>query len=183
MENSSKILGTIEEQMAVEFTGKVNILSTFNRQFLGHILFRNGEIFQVVFQHFKGLKAFYQLILQEYSLNSFDYVVEPEVVEESARQIHYPYGVIKNKMADVIKNYRDSLKLRPPENVKILIDAEFMTDIMPVSPEEYQVLETLVEWNRPFDIYQHCKLLDHEITGALVSLRKKNALKIVGTRN
>ncbi len=183
MENTSKILGTIEEQMAVEFTGKVNILSTFNRQFLGHILFRNGEIFQVVFQNFKGIKAFYQLIIQEYSLNSFDYVVEPEVVDESERQIHYPYGVMKNKMADVIKHYSESLKLRPPENVKILIDAEFMTDIMPVTPEEFQVLETLAEWNRPFDIYQHCRLLDHEITGALVSLRKKNALKIVGTRN
>lgn len=177
-----KIITTIEEQVAVQFTGKVNVLSKFNRQYLGHLLFKNGEILQVVFQTHRGLKAFYQLIIQEYSLQSFNYVVEPEVVEEKERQIHYPYAVIRNKMADVIKQYRDSLRFRPPENVKILIDAEFLDDNLPVSPQEYSVLETLTEWNTPYDIYQHCALLDHEITMALVSLRKKNALKILAPK-
>lgn len=177
-----QLLNTIEEQIAVQFTGKVNVLSNFNRQYLGHLLFKNGEIFQVVFQQHRGLKAFYQLIIQEFTLHSFTYVVEPEVVEEKERKIHYPYAVIKNKMTDVIKQYRDSLKYRPPENVKILIDAEFIDDTLPVTPQEFEVLETLTEWNTPFDIYQHCGLLDHEITMALVSLRKKNALKIVASR-
>lgn len=178
-----QLLNTIEEQIAVQFTGKVNVLSNFNRQYLGHLLFKNGEIYQVVFQAQKGLKAFYQLIIQEFSLQSFTYVVEPEVVEEKERQIHYPYAVIKNKMTDVIKQYRDSLKYRPPENVKILIDSDFMDDTLLVTPQEFDVLETLTEWSSPFDIYQHCPLLDHEITMALVSLRKKSALKIVGSRN
>ena len=182
MEADFKIIPVIEEQVAVQFTGKLNILASFNRQYLGHILFKNGEIFQVVFQNYKGLKAFYQLIIQEFSLQSFTYVVEPEVVEEKERQIHYPYAIIKNKMSDVLKQYRDSLKFRPPENVKIVIDAEFMEDTLPVTPQEFEVLETLTEWNKPYDIYQHCQLLDHEITLALVSLRKKSALKIVAPR-
>lgn len=183
MDYEFKILATIEEQVAVQFTGKVNVLATFNHQYLGHILFKNGEIYQVVFQNLKGLKAFYQLIIQEFSLQSFNYVVEPEVVEDKERQIHYPYAVIKNKMSDVVKQYRDSLKYRPPENVKILIDSEFLEDTLPVTPQEFDVLETLTEWSSPFDIYQHCPLLDHEITLALVSLRKKNALKIIASRN
>lgn len=178
-----KIISVIEEQIAVQFTGKINILSTFNRQFLGNILFKSGDVIQVRFNNQKGLKAFYQLIIQEFSLQSFDYVVEPEVVEDKERQIHYPYAVLKNKMADVIKNYRESLKFRPPENVKILIDAAFLDDTLPVSPEEYSVLETLSEYNTAYDVYQHCQLLDHEITWALVGLRKKGALKIVGSRN
>jgi hypothetical protein len=183
MEAEFKILGVIEEQIAVQFTGKVNVLSTFNRQYLGHLLFKDGDIYQVIFHNFKGLKAFYQLIIQEYSLQSFNYVVEPEVVEDQERQIHYPYAVIRNKMSDVIKQYRDSLKFRPPENVKILIDSEFLEDTLPVTPQEFEVLETLTEYSTPFDVYQHCQLLDHEITWALVSLRKKSALKILATRN
>ena len=175
----SKVLGVIEEQISVEFTGKVNILSSFNRQFLGHILFVNGEVIQVVFNRSKGLKAFYQLIIQEYSLQSFDYVVEPELVDEKERQIHYPFGVIKNKMTDILKQYRGSMKMRPPENIKILIDSEFIEDSLPVTPEEFEVLKSLSEWNNPHDLYQHCELLDHEITIGLVSLRKKGALKIV----
>ena len=183
METEFKILASIEEQIAVQFTGKVNVLSTFNHQYLGHILFKNGEIFQVTFHNLKGLKAFYQLVIQEFSLQSFSYVVEPEVVEDKERQIHYPYAVIRNKMSDVIKQYRDSLKFRPPDNVKIVIDAEFLEDSLPVTPQEFEVLETLTEWSTTFDVYQHCQLLDHEITWALVSLRKKSALKIIGARN
>jgi hypothetical protein len=178
----SKLMGVIEEQQSVQFTGKLNVLSTYNRQFLGHILFKNGEVIQVTFSGHRGLKAFYQLIIQEYSLQSFDYIVEPELVEEKERQIHYPFAIIKNKMADVLKQYRESLKMRPPENVKILIDAEFIEDSLSVTPQEYDVLQTLTEWNSPFDIYQNCELLDHEITWALVSLRKKGALKILAPR-
>lgn len=179
----SKVMGVIEEQIAVGFTGKVNILASFNRQFLGHLLFKNGEIIQVIFHNFKGLKAFYQLMIQEFSLQSFDYVVEPELVDEKERQIHYPFAVLKNKLAGVIKLYRESLKLRPPENVKILVDPEFIEDTLPVTPAEYDVLSALTEWNNPFDLYQHCGLLDHEITLALVSLRKKGALKIIAPRS
>ncbi|MCM2350226.1 MAG: hypothetical protein NDI69_09395 [Bacteriovoracaceae bacterium] len=178
----SKVMGVIEEQVAVRFTGKVNVLASFNRQFLGHILFKDGDIIQVTFNSYKGLKAFYQLLIQEYSLNSFDYVVEPELVEEEQRQIHYPFSVIKNKLGDVLKQYRESLKMRPPENVKILIDAEFLEDTLPVTAEEFDVLKALTEWNNPYEIYQHCELLDHEITWALVSLRKKGALKIIAPK-
>lgn len=179
----SRVLNVIEEQMAVQFTGKVNILASFNRQFLGHILFKNGEVIQVLFQGLQGLKAFYHLIIQEYSLQSFDYIVEPELVDEKERQIHYPFAVIKNKLTDVIQKYKDSLKLRPPENIKILVDAEFMEDSLDVTPQEFEVLSTLTEWNTPSELYQHCPLLDHEITLSLVSLRKKGALKILAPRN
>lgn len=177
-----KILTVIEDQIAVRFTGKVNILSAFNRQYLGHILFLNGEILQVTYQQLQGLKAFYKVLIEEFSLASFEFIVEPEVVEEKERRIHYPFAVIKNKLAEVVKQYRDSLKFRPPENVKVLIDPDFLDDTLPVTPQEFQVLETLTEWNRAFDIYQHCDLLDHEITFALVGLRKKGALKIVAPK-
>jgi hypothetical protein len=110
-------------------------------------------------------------------------VVEPEVVDEKERQIHYPFAVIRNKMADVLKQYRESLKLRPPENVKIVIDAEFLDDSLPVTPHEFEVLDTLTEWNNTNDVYQHCQLLDHEITLALVGLRKKGALKIIAPKS
>lgn len=176
-----KILPIIEEQIAVEFTGKVNILSTFNRQYLGHIVFKNGELIQIYFQQQFGLKAFYQLILQEYSLKSFNYVVEPEVIEEKERKIHYPFAVIKNRLMEIIKKHEESLKFRPPENVRIIINPGFLNQDDEVTNQEFEVLKTLTEWNRPFDIYQHCELLDHEITWCLVGLRKKGALKIVAS--
>lgn len=178
-----KILSIIEEQISVEFTGKVNVLSLYNRQFLGHLIFKDGEILQVSFQGQKGLKAFYQILIQEFSLTPYEYVVEPEVVDEKERQIHYPYAVLKNKLQEVLKLYKESLKLRPPDNVKILSEASFLTSHEAVSPEEFEVLMTLTEWSNPNDVYRQCPLLDHEITLALVSLRKKGALKIIAAQN
>jgi hypothetical protein len=179
---NSKVLGVLEEQIVVGFTGKVNILATYNRQFLGHILFKNGEILQVLFDGQGGLKAFYRLIIQEHLLKSFDYVVEPEVVEDKERQIHYPYAVIKNKLQDVIQKHQEYSKHRPPDNIKIIIDGAFLKETTPVTPQEFTVLETLTEWSNPYEIYQNCDLMDYEITGALISLRKKGALKTLAPR-
>jgi hypothetical protein len=108
--------------------------------------------------------------------------VEPELVDEKERQIHYPFSVIKNKLAEVLKLYRESIKLKPPGNVKILIDVGFIEDTITVNQEEFEVLKALTEWSNPADIYQNCSLLDHEITISLVSLRKKGALKILAPR-
>lgn len=178
-----KILSILDEQVAVAFTGKLNVLSNFNHQFLGHIIFKDGEVIQVRFNGNQGIKALSQLFIQEFSLQSFQYIVEPEVVEDHERQIHLSFQALKNKMAEVLKLYQLSAKNRPPDNVKIIVDAEFLEDSLAVSAEEFEILATLTEWSNPFDIYQHCSLLDHEITAALVSLRKKSALKILASRD
>jgi hypothetical protein len=178
----SKLLSVLEEQQSVQFTGKVNVLATFNRQFLGHVLFKSGDIIQVLFQGNFGLKALGKILVQEHALEAFEYVVEPEIVEEKERQIHLPFPLLKTRMADVLRLHQSALKLRPPENIKIVLDGEFLQDSLPVSAEEFDVLTTLTEWNNPYDLYQHCPLLDHEITLSLVSLRKKGALKILSVR-
>lgn len=179
----SKLFSVIDDQVSVQFTGKLNILSNFNRQYLGHILFLKGQIVDALFQAYKGEKALYHLFIQEFSLQSFEYVVEPEVVEESLIALVFGHQELKEKMADALKQYQQSLKLRPPENVKIVIDPDFIEDSLPVTAAEFEVLCTLTEWHSTYDIYQHCPLLDHEITMALVGLRKKSALKIVAKNN
>lgn len=179
----SRLISVIEDQVSVHFTGKVNVLSHFNRQFLGHLLFRQGVIVDVTFNGNFGTKALYHVFIQEYSLQSFEYVVEPEVVDESLPDLGLRLPELKDKLSEYLELYQQSLKLRPPENVKIVIDPEFIEDSLPVTPSEFEVLCALTESHTPFDIYQHCPLLDHEITMALVGLRKKNALKILATKN
>lgn len=178
-----KILDVIEEQVAVTFTGRLNVLSTENHQFLGHLLFKDGEIYQATYKGHKSLKAFYQIIITEFEHNNFDYVVEPEVVSDTERHIHYPYSVLKNKLAEIMKSHKEALKFKPLSNVKIIIDPEFIAGFAPMNGAEFAVLETLTEWSSTDDIYQHCPLQEYEITDALVSLRKKEALKILAKNN
>jgi hypothetical protein len=174
-----RILETMDEQHSVRFTGRVNVLSKMNRQYLGHVLFKDGEVVQTILTPLQGFKALTQILIQEYRLQSFNYIVEPEIVGDSEKQIHYAYSFLKRKLGETLKLYRESLKLRPPENVRILVQPEFIFSAYTVTPQEFDVLSVLTEYNHAQDVYQHCELLDHEITMALVSLRMKKALKVL----
>jgi len=179
----SRIISLIEEQIVVGFTGKLNILSSYNRQYLGHILFANGQLIHATLNKATGTKALFQIILEENESNKFNLILEPELVDEKERTIHQTFADLKNKFSEVLTEHRDALKFRPPENIKILIDSEFIEDSLPVTPKEFEVLKALTEWNTPKDLYENCHLLEYEIIMALVSLRKKEALKIIAPRN
>jgi hypothetical protein len=177
------LIPLIEEQVAVQFTGKINVLSKINRQFLGHLLIKDGELIEVKYKTMDGLKGFFQICIDEFLLHAFHYVVEPEIVEASGRKIHFPFAVLKNKLGDVLKNYQESVKMRPPNHLKMVVDVSFLNKNKNLDQNEYEVLSTLTEWSLISDVYEKCQLLDHEITLSLVSLRKKGALKIIAPMN
>lgn len=178
-----KFVPVVEEQMSVHFTGKVNLLSPFNHQYLGHLLFKDGKIIDVRYQNLNGLRAFYQLGIREYNLEKHLYVVEPEVVTEEEQRIHYPVSVLLSRLEKQIKIYEIVYRQRPPENVKILVKAETVKVDFECTSEEFKVLTALTETNDVNEIYQNCLLLEHEITAALINLRKKGVLKIVGKKS
>ncbi|HLW56937.1 MAG TPA: hypothetical protein VKY27_06100 [Bacteriovoracaceae bacterium] len=177
-----KFVPVIEEQMCVNFTGKVNLLSPFNHQYLGHLLFKDGKIIDVKYQHLSGLRAFFQLGIREHNLEKHMYVVEPEVVSEEEQRIHYPFSVLQTKLEKQIKLYEIVHRQRPPQNVKIIVNAASIGSDFECTPEEFKVLSTLTEVNDVNDIYEICPLLEHEVTSALINLRKKGVLKIVGRK-
>lgn len=177
--DSIQLFAILDEQVSVGFTGKVNVLSKMNRQYLGHMLLKNGDVIQAKYKNTTALKAFFNIIVDDYELTPIFYVVEPETVEDNLKGIHYPYTVLKNKTAEILDKYIASLKLRPPQDLKLIIKADFLSYVDEVTAEEFEVLSTLSDWNLVKDVYQNCHLLDYEITLALVGLRKKGALKVV----
>lgn len=177
-----KFVPVVEEQMSVNFTGKVNLLSPFNHQYLGHLLFKDGKIIDVKYLQLTGVKAFYQLGIKEHALERHQYIVEPEIVSSEEQRIHYPFSVLLNKLDKQIKLYEIVNNQRPPSNVKILVDASMINSNIDCTPEEFKVLTVLTEYHKVDDIYDHCDLLDYEVTSSLITLRKKNILKIVGVK-
>lgn len=177
-----KFVPVVEEQMSVHFTGKVNLLSPFNHQYLGHLLFKDGKIVDVKYQQLSGLKAFFQLGIKEHCLQKHQYIVEPEIVSEEEKRIHYPFSVLLTKLEKQIELYEVVNRQRPPENVKILVDAKSITKNFECGQDEFKVLSLLTETHNVKDIYENCSLLEHEVTNSLVSLRKKGVLKIIAVK-
>lgn len=178
------LIPILDEQNAVGFTGKVNVLDASTKQLLGDVILLDGNIHASRYKGAEGLKAFFNLCVDEFEQSDLTYIVEPELVDSRKKQIHYPYGILKRKIKDVIENYKASKALKPPAHIKVLINPDFINNENGenVTGEEFELLKTLSDYNLVSDFYKNCKLLDYEITNALVSLRKKNALKVIAKK-
>ena len=147
---------------------------------IGSIILKDGTLFNVKYQGIEGIKAFYNLCVDEYlDLKNFKIVVEPEIVDLREYKITSPFLALKSKMYDIAEKYKASSKQRPPNNLKIMLLPEFLNSEINVNASEFSLMCTLSDYNLVSEIYNHSPLLDYEITNSLVSLRKKQALKVI----
>jgi hypothetical protein len=176
------LIPILDEQTSVGFTGKVNILDEENSKHLGAVYIFEGEIFDVNYNEVNGLKAFYNLCIDEFDhVFELKYIVEPELVNKE-QIIKYPFSVLKRKAAEIVTNFKEYRAQRPPKNLKLMVEPTFINAGEEINEEEYSLLCTLSDYNLVEDLYKHSPLLDYEITMALVSLRKKNALRVIKKR-
>jgi hypothetical protein len=68
----------------------------------------------------------------------------------------------------------------PPKNILLEIVPDAIFQDVDITGEEFDLMLTLCHYKLVKDVYDHCPLLDFEITNALVSLRNKKALKVTG---
>lgn len=179
MSVNEQILSTIEEQIIINFTGKVNVLSKESKQHLGAVLLINGQLVNAKYLGSEGMKAFYNLCIDENQGKEFEIVVEPEIIDKREMKIDHPFSVLKRRMYEMITKYKEALKNRPPNNLKLVLVPDFITGKEEVSREEYSLMCTMSDYSLVSDIYKKSPLLDFEITNALVALRKKNAIKVI----
>ncbi|MEX0799284.1 MAG: hypothetical protein WEB87_05665 [Bacteriovoracaceae bacterium] len=177
--NRNELIPLLDEQTSVGFTGKINALDSNSSRLLGDIEIFEGEIFGAQYEDVQGLKAFYNLCVASFdSERHFKYVVEPEIIQ-SSKTIHFPFSVLKRKVAEIVSLYKENKDLKPPEGLKLLINPKFIEEGDAVTGEEYDLLCAISDYNTVKDIYKNCDLLDYQITNALVSLRKKKAITVV----
>ena len=173
-EHFIKLLKVLEEQGTFSFTGKINILINDNNQYVGSIYQLEGSIINAKFKGKYGIKSFYNLFFEISTGGNYKFVAEPE--EESFR---IEVVELFNLVSSFIKETKESLKLRPMPEIKLMILGNFILDGKTIDSNDFEVLKAISDYSRVEDIYEHCQLLDYEITRALVSLRKCGALKVI----
>lgn len=176
---SEEILKSIEEQLILGFTGKINILEKETKQLLGAAYIIAGKLANFKFLEVEGIKAFYNACIEEKNGKLFDLISEPELIDVRENKIQQPFSVLKRKMYDIADKYEMSKINKPPGHLKIIVEPGFITTEQEVNSLEYSLMCTISDYSLVSDIYKKSNLLDYEITNALVGLRKKNALKVV----
>ena len=175
----TNLIEVLKEQASFGFTGKVNVLSKENGQFLGVIYQQDGLIVGAQVKELKGKKALLKMIFDDVESNeNFKFIVEPEVLSPENVTLKVTFEEIRKEAQGHFQEYLSAKKLRPAPHLKLVIDPEIIVSVEEISPQEFDVLSVITEWCNVSDIYKYSKLMDFEITHALVSLRKKRAIKV-----
>lgn len=177
------LLAILNEQAAFGFSGRINILLKENDQLFGVIFQYEGKIIGAISGNQRGRKILFSLIFHDVdSIDKYKLVVEPEIIGPSSFMFDLSYDEVKAAAEKKIPEFLRAKKLRPPANLKLLINPEIIYNETEITPEEFSVLETLTEYSGVNEVYQASKLLEYEVTNALVSLRKKMAIKVFNNR-
>lgn len=173
------LLGTIEEQTTFGFTGRVNILNRISGQYLGIVLLADGTIVDCNYSGLKGEKALFLALFDDMDHTPLKFIVEPEVVPEEHKNFCLSFEDFKNKSQKLYLKHRESKALKPSMDLRLMLNGDFISIGDDVSDIEFKLMNVLTEYSLVSDIYNNCDLYDFEITQALVSLRKKKAIKVV----
>jgi hypothetical protein len=176
------LLAIINEQEAFGFSGRINILMKANNQLVGVIFQYEGKIIGANAGHQKGKKALFYLIFNDVNVDDlYKLVVEPEVIGPSCFMFELSFSEIKSLAEKQYPEFLRAQKLKPPSHLRLIVNPEIIYSRDEITPEEFTILSVLVDVSRVDEVYQSSNLLEFEVTNALVSLRKKRAIKVLNS--
>lgn len=176
------LLEILKDQSAFGFTGKINILVKATGQFYGVVYQSDGHIVDARASHFEGRNALLHFVISDVDLQDskaeLKYVVEPEILDINHFKFKITYEELKQEAEEQYTRYLSAKKFRPPDQLRLLINPEIVVNKDDVSSQEFELLTVMSEWSLVSDIYKHARLFEYEVTEALVSLRRKKAIKV-----
>lgn len=175
----TNLMEILKDQSAFGFTGKINLLLSSNGQFQGVVYQYEGAVVGAQYEQLKGKKALYKMIFEDVeSKEHFKFIVEPELLEPGLFSMKMSFDEIKLEAQNIYQKYLRAKKLRPSLDLKLVIDPEIIVKTNEITSDEFDVLSVLTEWCIVADVYKYSKLMEFEVTNALISLRKKRAIKV-----
>ena len=181
--NHSKLLRAVNEQAGIMFTGRINILSSFNHQFLGAVLMINGEILSSQYKKFKGLKSLISVVIDESKQQGgFSFVVEPELVTEEIRNIYISNSIIFKKILEAFNLHEKLSSQKPPSHLRLQLVPSFFNERPEIDQDEFEMMNLISEEEYVDLIYQNDSFLEYEVTKLLMSLRQKEIIKVISVK-
>ncbi|MFA6237159.1 MAG: hypothetical protein WC635_07520 [Bacteriovorax sp.] len=175
----TNLMEILKDQSSFGFTGKINLLLSSNGQFQGVVYQHEGIIVGANIGSLKGKKALYKMIFEDVeSASLFKFIVEPELVSSEHLSLRMTFDEVKAEAQSIYQKYVTAKKLKPASHLRLLVDPEIIVTAEEISPDEFDILSVLAEYCTVEDVYKYSKLMDYEVTNALVSLRKKRAIKV-----
>lgn len=173
-------LEVLEEQCLIGFTGRVNIIKSSNKQFLGMVSILDGLIIRCEYKKLTGKKTLFNVLIENLSQSEEQkFIVEPEIIEAESTDFKLDIHKFKHESRERYERYLKSIKLTPPKDLRLIINSDFINSGDKLTDSEFDVLKIISDYNKVADIYDMAPLYTYEVTEALVSLRQKKAIKVL----
>ncbi len=173
-------LKTLSDQVVLNFTGKINVLDKDNRKFLGRVALLDGLIVNSSYKGRIGRSTLYNIVIEDLEDERLTFVVEPEIVTLSEAIFELTFDELQKSAKIIYQQYKDALKKIPPPQLRLLINPDFVARGPSVSFWEFETLTVISDFNKVSDIFLESPLAEYQTSLALVTLRKKGALKVIG---
>lgn len=173
------ILKVIEEQVSLNFSGKINILRCDSGQYVGAIVMSEGQLVAADFDRRKRENALFSAVYNSRMDHGLRFVVEPEIVDRESVQFNYSYDQFMKLCESYGKRFEATKKLMPPMHLHLLIKSDFIVDGPQINSREFNLLGVISDYSQVEDIYRYSPYLPFETTEILISLRKKGAVRVV----
>lgn len=175
----TNLIEILKDQAAFGFTGKINLLRASNGQFQGVIYQHEGVIVGALCGELKGRKALYKMIFDDVETSEFfKFIVEPELIAAELFSMKMSFDEVRLEAQSIYQKYVEARKLKPALTLRLVVDPEIIVNGTEITADEFDILSVLAEWCTVADVYKYSKLMEFEVTNALVNLRKKRAIKV-----
>lgn len=175
-----ELLNLLSENFSFSFSGRINILSKVTKQYLGAVIQSNGMIVNARYLKLTGKKALASILMELRGNKAFNFVSEPEVISPSEIIFQMTENQFLRFKNDYFEQFDELNKLKPKENLKLALEPKNFDFNLTLSKNEFDTVCSVIDHSLVKDIYENSDLLDFDITTALISLRKKGILKVLG---
>lgn len=175
-----KLVDTVLENMMISFSGRVNILDSETKQFVGSLTQSEGVIINASLGKVTGKKALASLLMQDGQEEKFFVVTEPDLVPVSERSFKMDEKAFFRFKNEYLEQYELLNRLKPSENLNFAINSEKLDIYTPLSHDEFDTMKLILKKGLSKDIYNSSDLLEFDVTKALISLRKKGIILVRG---
>jgi hypothetical protein len=176
----------ISEQSLLKFTGRVNMLVATDNQYVGAIIFKEGEIVHAKFKEHFAIRALENIITEDYrnsSKASFKYIIEPEVIFDQEHSFSMDSEKFNQLVSKLHSQYDELLKLKPPGALQIKANAAFLHRGEEITTNEFDLLKILTTKQTVSSIIDNAESTEFELLESLISLRRKGALRVSDENN
>lgn len=176
-----ELITTLRQQMQLGLSGKINLLSGENGQFIGCIFLVQGFVVGGRYRRLRGrdavkLMAYHSMPACREWGDQVQLVCEPEVIAPADQMVKWDFNELQVELHRYILEWEGVRSLLPPGHLYLLPRLPQPPQALTV--EQFQVLSILVDSSKVEDFLVNCPYTPAKGLGILISLRRLGLIRV-----